>query len=62
MVTQRGQSIYLHTHGDLKKIAACRVKPFELVDTNEDEPKEVMNEDGLKDIENIYTIDLNNFY
>ena len=28
VVTQRGQSVYLHTHGDLKKIAACRVKPF----------------------------------
>ena len=28
VVTQRGQSVYLHTHGDLKKIAACRVKPL----------------------------------
>ena len=25
VVTQRGQSVYLHTHGDLKKIAAYRV-------------------------------------
>ena len=31
VVTQRGQSVYLHTHSDLKKIAACRVKPYELV-------------------------------
>ena len=35
VVTQRGQSVYLHTHGDLKKIAAYRVKPFELVNTDE---------------------------
>ena len=27
IVTQRGQSVYFQTHGDLKKIAACRVKP-----------------------------------
>ena len=47
VVTQRGQSVYLHTHGDLKKIAACRVKPFELVNTDESVSKEVMKEDGL---------------
>ena len=35
VVTQRGQSVYLHTHGDLKKIAACRVKPYELIHTEE---------------------------
>ena len=29
VVYQRGQSVYLHIHGDLKKIAAYRVKPFE---------------------------------
>ena len=63
VVTQRGQSVYLHTHGDLKKIAACRVKPFELVDTDEhttstQNTKEVMLEDGLEDIENLYTTQL----
>ena len=36
VVTQRGQSVYLHTHGDLKKIAACRVKPYKLVNMDED--------------------------
>ena len=62
VVTQRGQSVYLHTLGDLKKIAACRVKPFELVNTDESVSKEVMNEDGLEDIDNFYTIDINSFY
>ena len=54
VVCQRGQSVYLHTHSDLKKIAACRVKPFELVDQDEESAsKEVMLEDGLKDVENL---------
>ena len=58
VVTQRGQSVYLHTHGDLKKITACRVKLFELVNTNEDESKEIMKEDGLEDIDNFYITSL----
>ena len=64
VVTQRGQSVYLHTHGDLKKIAACRVKPFELVNSGENilKTKEVMKEDGLVDIDSLYTEDLSNYY
>ena len=62
VVTQRGWSVYLHTHGDLKKIAACRVKPYELVNTEETRTnKEVMKEDGLEDINNLYTSSLNSF-
>ena len=64
VVTQRGQSVYLHTHGDLKRIAACRVKPYELVNSDKEihTTKEVMKEDGLEDIDNLYTTDLNNYY
>ena len=65
VVTQRGQSVwYLHTYGDLKKITACKVKPYKLVNTDEDADniKEVMKEDGLEDINNLYTMDLNDFY
>ena len=64
VVTQRGQSVYLHTHGDLKKITACKVKPNKLVSTDKDtnDIKEVMKEDGLEDINNLYTMDLNDFY
>ena len=40
VVTQRGQSVYLHTHGDLMKIAACRVKPFELVNSDQNTLKQ----------------------
>ena len=56
VVCQRGQCVYLHTHGDLKKIAACRVKLFELLDRDEESAsKEVILEDRLEDMENLYT-------
>ena len=58
VVCQRGQSVYIHTLGDLKKIATCQVKPYELKDRDEDsamDKKEVMTEDGLKDLDNLYT-------
>ena len=55
VICQRGQSVWLHTHGDLKKVAACRVKPFKLIDRTSidtisetvDERRQVMTEDGL---------------
>ena len=25
--------MWLHTNGDIKKVAACKVRPYELVDT-----------------------------
>ena len=58
VVCQQGQSVYIHTHGDMKKIAACRVKPFELIDRDEDsalEKKEVMTKDSFKDVKSLYT-------
>ena len=66
VVTQRGQSVYLHTHGNLKKIAACRFKPFELVEieeqtTSTENNNKVMLEDGLEDVENLYTEQLNKY-
>ena len=57
VVYQRGQRVYLHTHGDLKKIAECRVKPFQLVDCagmEDSAPsKEVMLKEVLEDVENL---------
>ena len=46
-VTQRGHSVYLHTHRDLKKSAACRVKPFELMET-----QKITKHKALKNIQN----------
>ena len=53
LVTQRGQSVYLHTHGDLKKIAACRVKPFELVEVEEQTTSTDNGRDGLEEVKNL---------
>ena len=59
VLCQRGQSVWLHTNGDIKKAAACKVKPYELIDRESDEykdkkaSKKVMLEDGLEDVENL---------
>ena len=56
-----GQSVWLHTHGNIKTVVVCQVKPFELVDRKmlKNESKEstkkrqVMLEDGLEDVKNL---------
>ena len=57
VLCQRGQRVWLHTNGDIKKVTACKVKPYELVDGKENKENEVsqkfMLEDGLEDVENI---------
>ena len=32
VLCQRGQSVWIHTNGDIKKVAACKTKPYELLD------------------------------
>ena len=61
VLCQRGQSFWLHTYGDVKKVATCQVKPFQLVDIesikNESveavERRQVMLEDGLQDVDSL---------
>ena len=54
--------MWFHTNGDIKKVAACKVKPYELIDTenlnnskdflNQNKNKKVvMLEDGLSNVE-----------
>ena len=49
----------MHTIGDIKKVAACKVKPFELLDRKENKEKDkkvskkVMLEHGWEDVENL---------
>ena len=56
------KSVWIHMNGDIKKVAECKVKPFQLVDREsiKDVSKEgdavskkVMLEDGLQDVENL---------
>ena len=55
MICQRGQSVWIHSAGDIKKVAACKVKPFQLIDREvaDESPKNVMLEDGLEDVKNL---------
>ena len=63
---QRGQSVWLHANGDVKKVVAYKVKPYDLIDRESEEykkiidqesreckKKRVMLEDGLKDVEDL---------
>ena len=35
VLCQRGNTVWLHSQGDIKKVAVSRVKPYDLVDTGE---------------------------
>ena len=53
VVCQMRQSVLLHNPGDLKKVSACQVKPFKLVDRTSivsnpvSEERRVITEGGL---------------
>ena len=56
VLCQRGQCVWVHSVGDIKKVASCKVKPFQLVDRNsikDSSSKEVMLEHGLEDVKNL---------
>ena len=40
VLCQRGQIVWLHTNGNIKKAAACIVKPYELIDRDSEQYKE----------------------
>ena len=59
--------MWVHTNSDIKKVAACKTKPYELIDRESQEYKQqvdqdtkqgkkkrkVMLEDGLRDVEDL---------
>ena len=62
VLCQRGQSVWIHTNGDIKKVAACKTKPYELLEvesqntqdfpdsqSQDKKKKVVMLDDGLSD-------------
>ena len=58
ILCQRGQSVWLQTHGYIKKIAACWVKLFEFVDIDsftKESAKKVMLEDRHEVVENLFS-------
>ena len=60
VLCHRGQSVWIHTNGDVKKVASCRVKPSKLIyrklgndDSKENDDNQVMLEDGLRDVKEL---------
>ena len=50
VLCQRGASVWLHAQGDIKKVAASRVKPYELVDTGDKKEEEEVSSNDLNDV------------
>ena len=58
VLCQSGQSVWINSAGDIKIVASCRTKPFQLVDRDEKRVStKVMLEEGLEDIENIVNLE-----
>ena len=61
MLCHRGHSGWLHMHYDIYKVAACRLKLFQLIDREavkneseqEAEQRQVMLKDGLQDVDKL---------
>merc|ERR1711873_156362 len=34
VIYQQGNAVFIHSNGDVKKVAACRLKPYELKERN----------------------------
>merc|ERR1711905_74413 len=40
VIYQKGNTVFMHSNGDVKKVAVCKVKPYELIERNEEEKDE----------------------
>merc|ERR1712112_284561 len=49
VIYQKGNAIFIHSNGDVKKVAACKVKPYDLKERTEEENK--ANNDKKKESE-----------
>jgi len=36
VIYQKGNIVFIHSNGDVKKVAACRAKPYELKERKEE--------------------------
>ena len=62
VLCHRGQTVFLLANGEIKKVAACKVKPYKLVERYKEDDctcvkpkKKALLEDGLEDIKNLVT-------
>merc|ERR1712041_31811 len=40
VIYQKGNAVFIHSNGDVKKVAACKVKPYDLKERTEEEKEE----------------------
>ena len=40
VIYQKGNAVFIHSNGDVKKVAMCKVKPYELKERNEEKNEE----------------------
>ena len=45
VIYQKGNAVFIHGNGDKKKVAACKVKPYELKERKEESKEEKRDED-----------------
>ena len=52
VICQRGNSVFIHCNGEVRKVAACRAKPCELMERKKEKKEEQsIEDDEKKDIE-----------
>ena len=44
VIYQKGNTVFIHSNGDVKKVAECKVKPYELKERNEENKEENRDE------------------
>merc|ERR1712240_705404 len=49
-IYQKGNAIFIHSNGDVKKVAACKVKPYDLKERTEEENKAKNDEEKSPEI------------
>ncbi len=50
VICQRGNAIFIHSNGDIKKVAACKIKPYELKERTEEKKEENRDEERCPEI------------
>ena len=50
MIYQKGNAVFIHSNIDVKKVAACKVKPYELKERTEEKKEENRDEERCPEI------------
>merc|ERR1712115_151340 len=50
VIYQKGNAVFIHSNGDVKKVAACKIKPYELKERTEEKKEENRDEERFPEI------------